>query len=273
MPRYLLPQGSDMQSLEIHTFGDDSEEAYAVVVYSRCVMRDGSVIVRHVKAATKLAPLRTLSVPKLELNAALLGARLTRFVVASLSHPVTRRVLWTESSTTRNWIRATTSMYQPFVSHRIEEIQTLTEPHECTRTRKTQPCCAVAEEIRPTRTYVTRSQPYDWDTVQIQSEELRKWLKAEKECLGIVKQSQSETFSQEIEQLQEGKPLRSTSSLLPLTPFLDDDVFYAREAGPAARRYHTITYTRPFCRESIPLHRRWPEHSTTICITRGPISC
>lgn len=152
----------------------------------------GSVVMRHVKAATKLAPLRTLSVPKLELNAALLGARLARFVLSSIPRPLGRRVIWTNSSTTRNWIRATAAMYQRFGIRPIGEIQALTEPREwrfvpgrlnpadvVTRSALESeaipvlcldgpaflqqaeemwptnfPYCAVAEEIRPARTYV-----------------------------------------------------------------------------------------------------------------------
>ena len=79
------------------------------------------------KAATKLAPVRTMSVCKLELNVALLGARLARFVGGSLTRPLTRRFFWTDSRTVRNWVRAVSAKYQVYVSHRIGEIQTLTE--------------------------------------------------------------------------------------------------------------------------------------------------
>ena len=87
-------------------------------------------MVRHVKAATKLAPTKTISVCKLELCAALLGSRLARFVEKSLSVKIDARYFWTDSSTVRNWIRATSANYQVFVSHRTGEIQTLTEAHE-----------------------------------------------------------------------------------------------------------------------------------------------
>lgn len=50
------------------------------MVFVRSAYGDGDIVVRHVKAAMKMAPLKTLSVPKQELNAVLLGARLGMFV-------------------------------------------------------------------------------------------------------------------------------------------------------------------------------------------------
>jgi hypothetical protein len=83
-----------------------------------------------VKAANKLAPKKTISVPKLELNAALLGARLARDIQEALPASVNRRRFWTDSSTVRNWIRAAAADYQVFVSNRIGEIQTITDEGE-----------------------------------------------------------------------------------------------------------------------------------------------
>jgi hypothetical protein len=129
-PRCLFEEEEDIVRSELHTFADASEEACAAVCYLRNCYKDGRVIVRHVKAATKLAPLKTVSVCKLELTAALLGARLARFVKEALTRKMDAHFYWTDSSTVRNWVRATSAQYQVYVSHRIGEIQTLTEAHE-----------------------------------------------------------------------------------------------------------------------------------------------
>ena len=129
-PRCLFPAEEDIVRTELHTFADASEEACAASCYTRVVYQDGRVLVRHVKTATKLAPLKTVSVCKLELNAGLLGARLAQFVQMALKRRLDNRFFWTDSSTVRNWVRAVSSHYQVYVSHRIGEIQTLTEPQE-----------------------------------------------------------------------------------------------------------------------------------------------
>jgi hypothetical protein len=88
------------------------------------------MIIRLVKACSKLAPKKTLSVTKLKLNAALLSSRVAAAIQGCITHPVHQRYFWTDSSTVRNWIRATASFYQIFVSNRIGEIQTLRETQE-----------------------------------------------------------------------------------------------------------------------------------------------
>ncbi len=130
MPRCLFPEEAQIVDAELHTFCDASEEAYAAVIYLRVNYSDDRVLVRQVRAANKLAPKKTISIPKLELNAALLGARLLRTVHSTLEPKIRRRKLWTDSSTVQNWIRATTAYYQIFVSNRIGEIQTITQPEE-----------------------------------------------------------------------------------------------------------------------------------------------
>jgi hypothetical protein len=125
-PRCLFPQEGNIDRSELHTFSDASEEAYASAVYLRHVYRDGTAVVRLVMAKTKLAPKKTISVAKLELNAALLGSRLADYVLKALTRNISATFYWTDSSCVRNWVRATSALYKPFVSHRIGEIQTLT---------------------------------------------------------------------------------------------------------------------------------------------------
>jgi hypothetical protein len=129
-PRCLFPEEDNIVRMELHTFTDASEEACAASCYTRIVYSDGRVVIQYVKAATKLAPLKTISVCKLELNAALMGSRLANFVQTALRRRCDVRYFWTDSSTVRNWVRAVSARYQVYVSHRIGEIQTLTESHE-----------------------------------------------------------------------------------------------------------------------------------------------
>ncbi len=126
-PRCIFKSEDDIVRIELHTFGDASEETNAAVCYIRSVYGDGRAVIRHVKAATKLAPKKVASIPKLELNAALLSTRLSRFVYGSLNRVVQQHYFWTDSSTVRNWIRSPASSYQIFVANRIGEIQTLTD--------------------------------------------------------------------------------------------------------------------------------------------------
>lgn len=83
IPRW-TKQGSDAQHCTLHGFSDASNKAYAAAVYLRAAHIDGSVTVSLLIAKAKVAPLKTLSVPRLELSAAHLLARLLQFVRTAL---------------------------------------------------------------------------------------------------------------------------------------------------------------------------------------------
>ena len=70
--------GENIKDIQLHIFSDASEEAFATVVYLRTVDENGKVTTAIIMAKTKLAALKTVSVAKLELNAAVLGARLAK---------------------------------------------------------------------------------------------------------------------------------------------------------------------------------------------------
>ena len=73
VPRCLQPIPSVHR--ELHHFADASEVAYGVVSYLQVVITDGRVNCTIVMAKSRLAPITKLTVPRLELQAAILAAR------------------------------------------------------------------------------------------------------------------------------------------------------------------------------------------------------
>lgn len=69
---------------ELHAFADASTQAYAAAIYLRAVPSSGSSTVKLLIAKSKIAPLKTISVSRLELCASVLLARLLRFVTSTL---------------------------------------------------------------------------------------------------------------------------------------------------------------------------------------------
>ena len=65
----------DSKVLQLHAFGDASQSAYGVCVYLRIQLKDGTWMSSFVMARAKVAPLKRLSLPRLELLAAMLCAR------------------------------------------------------------------------------------------------------------------------------------------------------------------------------------------------------
>lgn len=108
-------------SVQMHVFCDASEKAFAAVVYLRMNTED-DVELSFVMAKTRVAPLKPLSIPRMELQAALLGSRLYTTVVKELEYKIPNVTFWSDSKTLLYWLRSETKIYKPFVAHRVGEI-------------------------------------------------------------------------------------------------------------------------------------------------------
>lgn len=124
VPRWLGCVPSD--KIELHGFADASERAYAAAVYLRTKgnTEDGGWRCSLIMAKTKVAPLKQVSLPRLELCAATLLARLVRHIQAELTLGDRPIHLWSDSTVTLAWIRGHPSQWKTFVANRVSEIQT-----------------------------------------------------------------------------------------------------------------------------------------------------
>ena len=96
----------------------------AATVYLRCIS-DNQVTMKLLIAKTKLAPVKSLTIPRLELCAALLVSKLANHVIEAISLRSCPLYLWSDSTVALAWIQSSPHSWQPFVSHRIAEIQRL----------------------------------------------------------------------------------------------------------------------------------------------------
>ncbi|XP_058448777.1 uncharacterized protein LOC131428752 [Malaya genurostris] len=111
--------------VEIHGFSDASEAAYGACIYLRSIQSEGSCTVRLLISKSKVAPIGTQTIPRLELCAAQLLARLLTQVQNS-TNVIGTVYLWTDSSIVLNWIATSPSAWKTFVANRVAEIQELT---------------------------------------------------------------------------------------------------------------------------------------------------
>ena len=114
----------------IHSFVDASKDAFGAVSYVRNVRHDRVVETRFIASKTKIAPLATISIPRLELSAAVMGLRLAQSVSKTLQMAIGRTIFWSDNSNTLWWIRGNGQCFKPFVANRIGEIQAQTDPFQ-----------------------------------------------------------------------------------------------------------------------------------------------
>jgi len=114
--------------VELHAFGDASEVGYAAAVYLRVVPEEGRASTSLVISKTRVAPVRKITLPCLELMAAVITARLCTYVKDVIDFPISRIVCWTDNSSTLHWIRGSATQWKPFVANRVIELQSLLDP-------------------------------------------------------------------------------------------------------------------------------------------------
>lgn len=122
IPRW-LHVSSAIKSIELHGFSDASHLAMAAVVYIRVTTNLDEVYVTLVCAKTKVAPLKQLTIPRLELTAALLLSRLISNTKCALDLTECPIFLWTDSAVTLTWISANPARWKDFIRNRVTVIQ------------------------------------------------------------------------------------------------------------------------------------------------------
>uniref|UniRef100_A0A182PX51 Reverse transcriptase/retrotransposon-derived protein RNase H-like domain-containing protein n=1 Tax=Anopheles epiroticus TaxID=199890 RepID=A0A182PX51_9DIPT len=100
IPRCVTNQAAT--EYEIHGFADASNMAYGACIYIRCLLTDGSAKMNLLTSKSKLAPLRDLSIPRKELCAALLLARLMDRVVPAINISA-KEVILTTCGAVASW--------------------------------------------------------------------------------------------------------------------------------------------------------------------------
>lgn len=125
-----LKEDKELRDVTIHTFSDASEKAYAAATYVRHEYEDGTVSTRLVAAKSRLAPLKAMSIPRLELMGALTGLRLTLKICAALELPRNKATFWVDSVNVGFWVQGQSRNFKPFVSHRVGEIHDESSPDQ-----------------------------------------------------------------------------------------------------------------------------------------------
>ena len=120
IPRQYFLCESNIYNAELHLFCDASMKAYGTIAFFH--QGDESTFVM---ARGKVAPLKTLTLPQLELLGALTAARLSTYIQKSLSQYHFRTHIWTDSQIVLYWLQGGKKL-KPFVEHRVTEIKQLT---------------------------------------------------------------------------------------------------------------------------------------------------
>lgn len=120
----------EVREVQVHVFCDASEVAYAVAAYLRLVDMDGRICVSFIMGKARLAPLKTVSIPRLELCAAALGAKMLLFIKEEIDLKIDDVFMWTDSMAVLKYIASTKRRFKVFVANRLSMIHEITSVHQ-----------------------------------------------------------------------------------------------------------------------------------------------
>lgn len=102
--RCLNPTGLDqLTNIQLHHFADASTLGYGTVTYLR-METNKDVHVSFLLSKSRVAPLKHVTIPRLELTAALLAARVDKMLRAEIQFPLLNSVFWTDSTSVLKYI-------------------------------------------------------------------------------------------------------------------------------------------------------------------------
>ncbi|GFW39131.1 integrase catalytic domain-containing protein [Trichonephila clavipes] len=108
-------------------FADASEAAYGAVVYLQCFLHNGVAKVSILASKSRVAPIRVISIPRLELCACVLLAQLVKKIRSTLRLNISDIVLHTDSTIALALLNTPANRLKTFVASRVAKVQELTE--------------------------------------------------------------------------------------------------------------------------------------------------
>ena len=122
IPRALFRRNTKIQSKALHTFTDASEYALSALSYLRTEYVDKTVDVVFMMGKARVAPIKRMTIPNLELQAAVYGAQLAQFIKEQQYLEIGNYFFWSDSTTVLHWLRTPEMRHRIFVANRRAKI-------------------------------------------------------------------------------------------------------------------------------------------------------
>ncbi|XP_035660814.1 uncharacterized protein LOC118405422 [Branchiostoma floridae] len=110
-------------SVQLHHFSDASEQGYGTASYLRMTNQQGRVHCALLMGKARVAPLKAITIPRLELNAAVVAVRVNQMIQRELDIKIDKTFFWTDSTTVLRYINNEQTRYHTFVANRLTTIR------------------------------------------------------------------------------------------------------------------------------------------------------
>jgi hypothetical protein len=120
----------EIKYVQLHVFCDGSERGYGACAYLRLVDENDQVSCLLVIGKARLAPMKQLSIPRMELSGAVVACRIKAMLDSELDMKVDETIFWTDSTILLGYIRNKTRRFKTFVGNRLSVIHDNSTPDQ-----------------------------------------------------------------------------------------------------------------------------------------------
>ena len=117
-----------IQVCELHYFSDASLEGYGQCLFLRLVNEKDKPYCSFVIGKARVALLKQLTVPRLELAAATVSAKMSEFLHQELHYTDVKEYFWTDSKIVLGYVNNEARRFHKYVANRVQQIRDLTNP-------------------------------------------------------------------------------------------------------------------------------------------------
>ncbi|XP_033105187.1 uncharacterized protein LOC117107594 [Anneissia japonica] len=130
IPRSVKPTDFNIKSNQLHNFADASETGYGAVTYLRMTDVNDKIHCSILMSKSRLAPLKGMTIPRLELTAAVEAIKMDELLRRELEIPLLESVYWSDSMIVLLYIQNDESRFQTYVANRIAKIRNHSSPYQ-----------------------------------------------------------------------------------------------------------------------------------------------
>ena len=126
----ILKKNAQEKEKSIHIFSDASSEAYGAVAYQQCVYKSGEVTSCLVLSKVRVAPLKSISIPGLELLGPILRLQFAEKITGTLQMKMEDVTFYCDSMNVLWWIKNQSCRLKLFVANILGLIHSQTDPNQ-----------------------------------------------------------------------------------------------------------------------------------------------
>lgn len=131
VPRCYKPSDfGAIKTVEIHHFSDASCYGYGQCSYFRLINNQDQVHCSFALGKARVAPLKPITIPRLELTAALLSTKISSSLKRELDLTKTKETFWTDSQVVLGYLNNDARRFHVFVANRVQQIRDYCNPEQ-----------------------------------------------------------------------------------------------------------------------------------------------